>query len=112
MNKAVGYVLADFQKSDNELIGSLCEEVENHCKEKKMKLLGFFFLDDAINNPITIGSFAAEELITFVSQEPGIDVFLVHDKPMYLEEMRWKNVGPLDNHLDEIIEIFHRGEGV
>jgi hypothetical protein len=33
IKKAVGFVLADFKKSDNELIGSLCDEVKNHCQE-------------------------------------------------------------------------------
>ncbi|MBS4193724.1 MULTISPECIES: hypothetical protein [Bacillaceae] len=112
MKKAVGYVLADFKKSDNELIGSLCDEVKKHCKEEKTECIGFFFIDDDINNPITLESFASEELITFVSQELGINVFLVHDKPMYSEEIRWKNVGPLDNHLNELIEIINRGEGI
>ncbi|MGS2777787.1 hypothetical protein ACVBAX_10440 [Robertmurraya sp. GLU-23] len=109
--KAVGFVLADFQKSDNELIDSLGDEVKNHCKENNTEFLGFFIIDDDIENPITKETFAAEELITFVSQEPGIDVFLVHDKPMYSEEMRWKNVGPLDNHIIELIEILNGGEG-
>ena len=87
IKKAVGFVLADFQKSDNELIGSLCDEVKNHCQEYNKEFLGFFFIDDDIETPITKESFASEELITFISQESGIDVFLVHDKPMYSDEM-------------------------
>lgn len=112
IKKAVGFVLADFKKSDNELIGSLCDEVKNHCQENNKEFFGFFFIDDDIENPITKESFAAEELIRFISQERGIDVFLVHDKTMYSEEMRWNNVGPLDNYIDELIDIIHGAESI
>ncbi|MDH4619300.1 hypothetical protein [Brevibacillus sp. AY1] len=112
IKKAVGYVLADFLKSDNELIGSLCDEVKNYCQENNTEFLGFIFIDDDIENPINKDSFASEELITLVSQETDIDVYLVHDKPMYSEGMHWENVGPLDNHIDELIEIIYGGETI